>query len=90
MDDGFEMQLLGGEKWKALGEVKPHLIAEHGQRAGARAVFLAHASAPDMRHEIEILLHAIKNTAILFQSDSLCASKGQIPKPAGPRCLRDS
>jgi hypothetical protein len=72
MDDGFEMQLLGGEQWKALAQIKPHLVAEHGQRACARTVLLAHAVPRDMRHKIEILLHGQENTAILSQGESPC------------------
>ena len=70
MDNGFEMQFLGGEHRKSVAQIKPHLIAEHGQRASARTVFLAHAVLADMRHEIEILLHESENTVILPQGES--------------------
>jgi hypothetical protein len=32
------MQLLGGQQREAVGEIEAHLVAEHGQRAGAGAV----------------------------------------------------
>ena len=42
---------------KPLGEIEPHLMAEHRQRAGAGAVALLHAVGEDVFHQIEILAH---------------------------------
>jgi hypothetical protein len=43
VDDRFQVQLLGRDQRKALGEVEAHLVAEHRERAGAGAVVLADA-----------------------------------------------
>jgi hypothetical protein len=51
------MQLLGGHQWKPGSEIEAHLMPEHAQRAGARAIVLARAVLPDMAQEIEILPH---------------------------------
>jgi hypothetical protein len=39
-DDRSGVELLGGEKWKALPQVKAHLVAETAQRAGAGPIAL--------------------------------------------------
>ena len=57
IDDGFQMQLLGGDQRKALGQIEAHLMAEDGARAGAGAVALFHALVQGQFHQIEILAH---------------------------------
>ena len=47
-DDGFAVQLLGGQEREALGQVKAHLAAEDTQRAGARAVAALHTVGQDV------------------------------------------
>ena len=58
MDDGAQVQLLGGDHGEAFAEVKTHLVTEYADGAGAGAVFLAGAMVAHVAHEIEILLHA--------------------------------
>ena len=57
--DRAQMQLLGGEQREALGEVEAHLVAEHGERAGAGPVLLRDALVEDPAEEVEIGLHAV-------------------------------
>ena len=57
VDDRFQVQLLGGDQRKAVGEIEAHLMAEHRQRAGAGAVALLHAVGEDVLHQVEILAH---------------------------------
>ncbi|MCK7473521.1 MAG: hypothetical protein MZV49_08415 [Rhodopseudomonas palustris] len=55
----FRWQLLGGHQRKAVGQVEPHLMAEHRQRAGAGAVMFFRALVQDAGQQIEILLHVV-------------------------------
>ena len=48
MDDGLEVHLLGGEEGKTIGQVEPHLVAEHALRSGSGTVFLHGAVGSDM------------------------------------------
>ena len=57
MDDGFGMQLLGGQQRKAGGQIETHLPTEHRARAGAGAITLVVAMFKHMAHQIEVLLH---------------------------------
>ena len=58
VNDGFEVQLLGGEHGKTSAKIEVRLIAEHAERSGARAVALGVAVVADMVQEIEILPHS--------------------------------
>src|SRR5690606_29210724 len=58
VDDRAQVQLLRRDERKAFGEVEAHLVAEHAQRAGAGAIFLARAFREDAAHQVEVLLHA--------------------------------
>ena len=60
VDDGFEMQLLGGDQRKAVGQIEAHLVAEDRARARAGAVALFHALFEDQFHQIEILAHMFR------------------------------
>ena len=55
MDDRLDVQLLGGEERKALGQVEAHLRAEQAQRAGTGAVALFVPMLANPGEEIEIL-----------------------------------
>ena len=57
VDDGFDVQLLGGDQGKARGEIEAHLMAEHRARADTRAVALFHALGEHAVHEVEVLAH---------------------------------
>src|SRR5215470_16850692 len=57
VDDGFDVQLLGGEKGKATPKVEAHLMAEDRARADAGAVALFDALAEHAFHQVEILAH---------------------------------
>ena len=57
VDDGAQVQLLGGHQRKAGCEIEAHLIAEYAQGAGAGAVVLARAVLADVAQKIEILPH---------------------------------
>jgi hypothetical protein len=61
MNDGFQVQLLGGQERKALGEVKAHLPAEYRTNAGAGAVGFIQSVGEDMLYQIKILAHGEVN-----------------------------
>ena len=58
MDDGFQMQLFGRQNRKAMAQIKAHLMAEHGQSAGAGAIIALHAVVQHMLKQVKILLHS--------------------------------
>ena len=57
MDDRFEVDLLGRHEWKALSEIKSHLIAENTQGSGARAVVPSDTTIENVPEERLIGLH---------------------------------
>ena len=57
VDNGLEVDLLGGEQGEALREVEAHLVAEDALRAHPGAVVLHHAVVHDFLQEVEVLLH---------------------------------
>ena len=57
MDDGFQMQLLGGQHREAVGQIKTHLIAEDRACPGAGAIATVRARLHHMTQEVEILFH---------------------------------
>ena len=59
VNDGFQMQLLGGHQWEAFLQIKTHLITEDRARARASAVSLDGAMFVHMAHEIEVLAHEL-------------------------------
>jgi hypothetical protein len=58
MENGFQMQFLGGHKWEALFEVKSHLIAKHAYCTGPSPVGLFGPVLKDMVKKFKILLHS--------------------------------
>jgi hypothetical protein len=56
--DGLEVHALGGDQRKSGGEIETHLVTEHGERAGTRAVGLLCAAPAHVPHEIQVLLQA--------------------------------
>lgn len=58
MDDGAQMQLLGGQNRKTFGKVETHLVTEDRARARASAVSTVGAGFHHMPEKIEILFHA--------------------------------
>ena len=58
VNDRGQMQPLGRHQRKARREIKAHLVAEHAQRAGARAILLGHAGVADVAQQIQVLAHA--------------------------------
>ena len=52
VDDGLEVQLLGGEAGEALLEVEPHLVAKHTDGACARAVALLYTLREDAVEQV--------------------------------------
>src|SRR5690606_20192226 len=57
VDDGLEMQLLGGQEREARREIAAQLVAEDALRAGAGPVRLAYALLAHLAQEIEVRLH---------------------------------
>ena len=57
-DHRAQVDLLGGDQREAVGEVEPHLVAEHAERAGAGAVGLLGALVEDPLDQVEVLPHA--------------------------------
>src|ERR1700730_2597017 len=58
VDDGFPMQLFGGDERKALAQGKPHLMSKKRAGSGPGAVGLNLAIAQDLGEKIEIGLDA--------------------------------
>lgn len=61
MDDGAQMQFLGGQTGKALGQVEPHLVAENRDRPGPGPVLLPYPRVAHAAHQVQVLAHAIPN-----------------------------
>src|SRR5690606_37590089 len=57
VDDGAEMDFLGGHQRESLFQVEAHLMAEHRKGAGAGSVFLLHTFLQHPPHEIMVLVH---------------------------------
>ena len=57
VDDGFEVNLFGGQKRETFGEVEAHLVAEDAFGAYAGAVMLDHTIVHYMTQKILILFH---------------------------------
>src|SRR5215831_276151 len=57
VDDRFDVQLLGGQQWKATLKVEPHLMPEDRARADAGAIAFFDALAEHTLHQVEILAH---------------------------------
>ena len=56
-DHRLQVQLLGGHRRKAVGEVEAHLVAEDAQRAGAGAVVLGAPCVRTVSRQIQVLPH---------------------------------
>ncbi|MNE28858.1 hypothetical protein D3C80_1223160 [compost metagenome] len=54
-EDRARVQLLGGQKGEALGQVKTDLTTEDAERPGAGAVVAAHAVVENVAQQVEIL-----------------------------------
>jgi len=64
MDDGLEVQLLGGHAGKAVAQVEAHLVAEDSPRAGAGPIGTVRTVIENMLHEIEIWAHGRKGDPV--------------------------
>src|SRR3954451_25413824 len=58
VDDRLQVDLLRGHQWKALGQIKSHLMTEDTSCAGPCAVAFRDAGIDDFLKQIEILSHA--------------------------------
>ena len=56
-DDGADVELLGGDKRKALRKIETHRASEHAARASARAVAAIDAVVEDVLEQVVILAH---------------------------------
>jgi hypothetical protein len=61
VNDGFGVDLLGGEQREIGSQVKPRLRAEHGIRAGTGAVGLELSMLQNVPQQIEVLNHRGEN-----------------------------
>ncbi len=52
VDDGLEVQLLGGEAGEAVVQAEAHLMAEDAQSPRARTVFLVYTLVEDALEEV--------------------------------------
>src|SRR4051812_31293242 len=62
MDDRPDVQFLGGEQRKTLGEIKPHLSAEQAARPGACAVRARFARLKNFLQKVQIHFHRAQST----------------------------
>jgi hypothetical protein len=53
------VQLLGGNEREALRQVKAHLVAKDGERAGAGAVHLGNALVEDSLEQLVVGVHLL-------------------------------
>ena len=60
VDDGFQVDFLGGQQRKSILEVEPHLVAEQAGGPGSGAVAFEDAFRFDFAEEVEVLLHTFK------------------------------
>ena len=60
MDDAFQVHLLGGHQREAGPQVEAHLVAEHGERAGAGAVGFLGAVVEQVLEQVEVGAHGVK------------------------------
>ena len=60
VDDGSEVDLLGGEGGEAFAKVVAGLTAEDGKSSGAGAVGAFFAVLEDVPEEVEVLLHGLR------------------------------
>src|SRR5687767_783706 len=71
VDDRLQVELLGRRERKAMGEIKAHLMAEYGNRAGAGAIAFLDAVRQHMFHQFKILSHRSASVATQCLSASL-------------------
>ena len=55
MHDGLEVNFFGGDKRKALRQIKPHLVTKDAFGARASAVSFEHAMRVNVAHEVFVL-----------------------------------
>src|SRR5262249_16998915 len=82
VNDGFQVHFLGRQQREAGRKIEAHLVAEHGQRAGAGAVMLLRAVAQDALHQVEVLAHGV-----LPRSESPAHTLARA-SPAAKRCRK--
>ena len=68
VDDGLEVQLLGGDHGKALPQVETHLVAEHAQGACAGTVGLFRPVLAHVAHQVKILVHVSRSLYVFARS----------------------
>ena len=54
MDYRTQMEFLCGEDWKTSTEIKTHLVAKNGARAGTGTIRLFDTVGQDMLHQLQI------------------------------------
>ena len=59
VNDGFEMDFLGGNQGESLRQIEAHLVAKDADRAGAGPVVFFGAGCQHVAHQVEILFHRI-------------------------------
>ena len=59
-DDRPKVDLLGGDKWKPVGEIKSELAAEDTNGAGPGAIGPWRAGVTNITKQVEILLHRVQ------------------------------
>src|SRR6266480_4081735 len=57
VDHRRHVDLLGRDQREAVRKIEAHLMPEHRERAGPRAILLALALGADAAHQLQILLH---------------------------------
>ena len=75
--DRREVHLLRRHEREALSEVEAHLVAEHADRAGSRAIRLRHAWGEDVAHEVLVL-------GAMGLDDSAALRRRPRPEPRRP------
>ena len=59
MDDRLEVNFFGGNQWKAISQIKTHLVAKHAVSARARTVAFKSAVVDNMAEKLVVLFHLL-------------------------------
>lgn len=75
MNNGRQMELLCGDHWESISEVKPHLVSKHREGSSARSVTFFDALVQDVFHQVEVRLHDIPFIAWVGEALDACSSE---------------
>ena len=57
MDDRLQVDFLGRDQWKAVGQIESELATEHASGTGSRPIGLVDPVVADILEQFQIRLH---------------------------------